>query len=113
MFTPLVEVQEAAKVPFIIASLSQIMNGVTFVGEGIMQGHRAFVQLALNTILGAAIMLVALKFLGGTLPGVWASFMVFNVCRLTGVLAHHFFQGPLALHKRRKNASSPPPPAHH
>ena len=113
VFTPLVEVQEAAKVPFIIASLSQIMNGVTFVGEGIMQGHRAFVQLALNTILGAAIMLVALKFLGGTLPGVWASFMVFNVCRLTGVLAHHFFQGPLALHKRRKNASSPPPPAHH
>jgi hypothetical protein len=33
VFTPLVEVQEAAKVPFIIASLSQIMNGVTFVGE--------------------------------------------------------------------------------
>jgi O-antigen/teichoic acid export membrane protein len=85
------------------------MNGVTFVGEGIMQGHRAFVQLALNTILGAAIMLVALKFLGGTLPGVWASFMVFNACRLTGVLAHHFFQGPLALHKRSNSASSSSP----
>ena len=33
VFTPLVEVQEASKLPFIIASLSQIMNGVTFVGE--------------------------------------------------------------------------------
>ena len=30
-----------------------------------MQGHRAFLQLALNTLFGAAIMMVALKFLGG------------------------------------------------
>eukprot|EP00802_Teleaulax_amphioxeia_P008211 Tamp_08219.p1 GENE.Tamp_08219~~Tamp_08219.p1 ORF type:complete len:574 (-),score=106.56 Tamp_08219:641-2230(-) len=114
VFTPLVEVQEASKLPFIIASLSQIMNGVTFVGEGIMQGHRAFLPLAVNTLLGAAIMMVALQFLGGTLPGVWASFMVFNACRLTGVLVHHFFQGPLALHKRGDmtgSASAAPPAA--
>lgn len=64
MFTPLVEVQQAAQLPFVIASLSQIMNGVTFVGEGIMQGHRAFLNLAINTVIGAAVMLVALRFLG-------------------------------------------------
>jgi len=53
VFTPLVEVQQAAQLPFVIASLSQIMNGVTFVGEGIMQGHRAFLNLAINTVIGA------------------------------------------------------------
>ena len=30
-----------------------------------MQGHRAFLPLAVNTLLGAAIMMVALQFLGG------------------------------------------------
>ncbi len=61
LFTPLEAVQDAAKLPFVIASLSQVMNGVTFVGEGIMQGHRAFVQLAFNTALGCAVMLASLK----------------------------------------------------
>jgi len=100
VFTPLVAVQDAAKMPFLIASLSQVMNGVTFIGEGVMQGHRAFIQLAVNTLVGAGVMLVALKFLGGTLPGVWMSFMVFNFIRFAGVMYHHFYQGPLALHKR-------------
>jgi hypothetical protein len=41
-------------------------------------------------------MLVALKFMGGTLPGVWGAFMVFNFSRFIGVMAHHFYQGPLS-----------------
>ncbi|EKX43586.1 hypothetical protein GUITHDRAFT_72907 [Guillardia theta CCMP2712] len=95
VFTPLEEVREAARVPFTISAAMQIMNGVVFVGEGVMQGHRAFRQLAVNTVLAMIVLQLTIPILGTSLPGVWCSYFVFNVGRLIGVLYHHFYQvGP-------------------
>jgi len=103
LFTPLQEVRDAAVAPSLIGAGLQLINGMVFVGEGIMQGHRAFKQLAINTLGASLGMYVSLHFMGNTLGGVWLSFMVFNALRLAGTLRHHFFQGPLAL----KHLSAP------
>jgi len=95
-FSPLKEVQVAARLPSIIGALLQTINGVVFIGEGIQQGNQAFTSLALVTALATGGMLTSLKLYGGTLAGVWGSFAVFNGIRLVGVLRHHFFSGPFA-----------------
>lgn len=96
VFTPIQAVQDAARVPSILGAVLQFINGVVFVGEGIMQGHQAFEQLAINTAVATGLLLISLHFFGGSLEGVWASFYVFNFTRVTGCLRHHFRQGPLA-----------------
>ena len=57
VFSPLPEVQQAARVPSIIGALLQVLNGVVFVGEGIQQGNQAFVALAATTAVASAGML--------------------------------------------------------
>lgn len=96
VFSPLKAVQDQAKWPAIIGALLQIINGVVFIGEGIQQGNNCFLSLACTTMIGTLGMLTSMKFFGGTLLGVWASFGVFNVVRLLGVLRHHFISGPLS-----------------
>ena len=96
VFSPLPEVQKAARMPSIIAAALQLMNGVVFIGEGIQQGNQCFSQLAFTSAIAAAGMLLSLKTFGGTLAGVWGSFAVFNFIRLVGVLHHHFYDGPLS-----------------
>jgi len=39
-------------------------------------------------------MLTSLRLFGGTLPGVWGSFAVFNGIRLLGVLKHTIYDAP-------------------
>lgn len=95
-FSPLKEVQQAARLPSIIGAILQTINGVVFVGEGIQQGNQAFTSLAAVTFVATVGMLTSLHFFGGTLAGVWASFSVFNGIRLAGVLRHHFLSGPFA-----------------
>eukprot|EP01036_Dinobryon_divergens_P030210 gene30210-39416_t len=73
VFSPLQEVQSAARLPSIIGALLQLINAIATVG-----------------------MLTSLHFLGSSLAGVWGSFAAFNLIRLSGVLRHHFFAGPLA-----------------
>ena len=97
VFSPLPEVQQAARLPSIIGAILQILNGVVFVGEGIQQGNQAFVSLAVCTAVASLGMLTSLKFYGNTLAGVWGSFAVFNSIRLIGVIRHHYFSGPLVL----------------
>jgi len=95
-FTKLEDVRAAAILPSYIGAALQAINGVVFVGEGIMQGHQAFKQLAINTAIASAGLLVTLHFLGDTLVGVWIGFWVFNLLRLAGSMRHHFRQGPFA-----------------
>lgn len=102
IFSPLPEVQKAARLPSIIGALLQILNGVVFVGEGIQQGNQAFVPLAAVTAIASAGMVVSLKYFGSSLAGVWGSFAVFNSIRLLGVLYHHYFSGPLVVKKAGK-----------
>eukprot|EP00238_Polyblepharides_amylifera_P012231 CAMPEP_0196598844 /NCGR_PEP_ID=MMETSP1081-20130531/94539_1 /TAXON_ID=36882 /ORGANISM="Pyramimonas amylifera, Strain CCMP720" /LENGTH=297 /DNA_ID=CAMNT_0041924571 /DNA_START=986 /DNA_END=1879 /DNA_ORIENTATION=- len=96
VFSPVEAVQEAAKVPSLIAAGTQVLNGVVFVGEGIMQGHEDFGRLALLMVLASIGLLTCLKLWGSTLVGVWSSFAVFGVIRLAGSLYHHLVTGPLS-----------------
>lgn len=99
VFSPIPEVQLAARLPSIIGAALQLLNGIVFIGEGIQQGNQYFTQLAAISAVAAAGMLTSLRIFGGTLSGVWGSFAVFNFIRLFGVLYHHFYDGPLS----RKN----------
>jgi CBS domain containing-hemolysin-like protein len=82
--------------PAIVGALLQSINGVVFIGEGIQQGNQYFGSLAISTTVATIGMLISLKLFGQTLFGVWASFGIFNLIRLVGVLQHHFITGPLA-----------------
>ena len=74
----------------------QPLNGVVFVGEGLMQGHQAFLRLAAGMFVSTGAMLIALNLYGDTPPSVWFCFTVFNTFRLFFGVRHHFFDGPLA-----------------
>ena len=104
--TPLREVQEAAKIPSMLASLYQIMNGLVFIGEGVMVGTGSFLQLSLSTIVATGGLLWALRTFPPLfgLTGVWVGFGVFNVLRLAGVFYHQFINGPLARRKMPDHA---------
>ncbi|KAJ8600658.1 hypothetical protein CTAYLR_010682 [Chrysophaeum taylorii] len=99
LFTPVEAVRDAARAPAIIGAVLQIMNGLTFVGEGIMQGHSAFFRLALNSAVASAAMVASIHKFGTTLVGIWLSFGVFNIIRLVGAMHHHLLSGPLARSK--------------
>lgn len=96
IFSPLAEVQAAARIPSIIGALLQIINGTVFAGEGIQSGNQGFGMLAVATGAASLGMLISLHFFGSSLVGVWASYTIFNLVRLAGVLHHHFIDGPLA-----------------
>lgn len=96
--TPLQEVRDAARVPSYLASIYQIINGLVFIGEGVMVGTGSFMQLSLNTVVSTCGCLWALKTFPPIygLTGVWMGFGVFNVLRLSGVAIHQFINGPLS-----------------
>jgi putative MATE family efflux protein len=102
VFSPLTEVQQAARLPAVLCAAMQVINFPMYVGEGIQQGNQYFTQLAVTTAFASAGMLVCLRAYGHTLAGVWGSFIVFNFVRLLGVLWHHFYDGPLALRNIEK-----------
>jgi MATE family multidrug resistance protein len=114
VFSPLPEVQKAAVVPSLIGAALQSINGLVFIGEGIMQGTGSFKYLAGSTLVATAGMLLSLDALakpvaaGGLgLNGVWACFFVFNAIRLAAVALFHFRLGPLAV----RNLGRTPPAA--
>jgi len=96
--SPLQEVRDAARAPAILASILQVINGLVFIGEGVMVGTGNFMQLSLSTMVATAGCLWALRAFPPIfgLTGVWLSFGVFNLLRLTGVYIHQFVNGPLA-----------------
>jgi Na+-driven multidrug efflux pump len=95
--SPIQEVRDAAKLPAIIASVLQIINGLVFIGEGVMIGTGSYLQLSYSTVAATAGCLWALKVLPPTfgLAGVWLGFVVFNIMRLAGVWLHQT-RGPLS-----------------
>jgi multidrug resistance protein, MATE family len=101
--TPIQAVRDAALIPALLASLFQIMNGLVFIGEGVMVGTGSFLQLSLNTVVASFGLLWALKVFPPIygLTGVWFGFGVFNALRLAGVSIHHFINGSLAPRNRR------------
>lgn len=96
--SPLEEVRKAALVPSILASVLQIINGLVFIGEGVMVGCGNFLQLSLSTVVATIGALISLKTLPNMfgLNGVWMSFGVFNSLRLIGVWLHQTKYGPLS-----------------
>ena len=46
VFTPIAEVQRAARVPSMLGAVLQLINGITFIGEGVMVGTQSFAPLA-------------------------------------------------------------------
>ena len=105
--TPLLEVRQAARIPAILASVLQIINGMVFIGEGVMIGTGSFLQLSLSTVVATAGMLWALAAFPPRfgLTGVWIGFGVFNVLRLIGVMVHQLVNGPLAPKSLQKEKS--------
>eukprot|EP01082_Thalassiosira_pseudonana_P000670 g525.t1 g525 contig10:217420-219447(+) len=99
--SPLEEVRRAAVMPSVLASVYQIMNGLVFIGEGIMVGCGNFLQLSLSTVVATIAALISLNTLPKTfgLSGVWMSFGVFNSFRLLGVWLHQTRFGPLSNNK--------------
>lgn len=102
--TPLQEVRDAAKIPAILASVLQIINGLVFIGEGVMIGTGSFMQLSLSTLAATIGCLWALRVFPPMvgLTGVWLGFGVFNFIRLVGVWIHQRRNGPLARRKMDK-----------
>lgn len=99
--TPMQEVREAARSPAILASALQIINGLVFIGEGVMSGCGDFLQLAISTIVATVGCLVALNIFPKEhgVTGVWMGFGVFNILRLAGVAIHQLYTSPLASRK--------------
>lgn len=98
LFTPLPAVAHAARQPSILAACLQLINGLTFVGEGLMVGVGSFGQLAVGQVVATAALigLLAMSPAGNSLVGIWITFFVFNGVRFLNAMAHHFYQGPLA-----------------
>jgi len=104
---PLEEVRRAALMPSLLASIFQVMNGLVFIGEGVMVGCSNFLQLSLHTMIATLGMLLALKTLPQRfgLTGVWMGFGVFNTLRLAGVYIHQTLLGPIARRNMNKSIS--------
>jgi Na+-driven multidrug efflux pump len=106
--TPLQEVRDAAQAPALIASVLQVINGLVFIGEGVMVGTGSYLQLSLSTVAATAGCLWALRVFPPKvgLTGVWIGFGVFNFIRLFGVWLHQTKNGPLARRNIDKAAQS-------
>lgn len=95
--TPMENVRACARTPALVASVLQAINGLVFVGEGVMTGCQNFLQLALSTSVATLGCLWALKVFPARfgLTGVWMGFGVFNLLRLAGVWIHQYRTSPI------------------
>jgi len=103
-FSPLEEVQKAARIPSVIASILQVINGMVFIGEGVMQGCANYFTLAISNVIATIGLLAAMPYFKAKwgLAGVWGTFFVFNGLRLAGIVIHQFFIGPFSRRKMMK-----------
>ena len=104
LFSTLPEVQEAVKLPSLIAALIHIVNGPVLAGEGIMMGVGAYKALAVITMGYIASMVGCLSFtpLGGRLDGIMWSILLSSIIQQIGVVGHYLKVGPLAVKKLKK-----------
>lgn len=91
LFTPLPEVRKAARIPSIIGAFLQCINGVVFVGEGLMLSAGAYPALAAGQVAATLSFLLALRLAPSTLVSVWLCFWVFNGVRLANFIKFFWF----------------------
>jgi len=102
LFTTIPEVREAIKVPALISSLIQFVNGPLFAGEGVMVGLGTFKALTSCTILGTGVMVSCIcSPLGKSLNGILISLAAFNVIQAAAMVFHHLKLGPLKRSKEK------------
>jgi len=104
LFSTLPEVQEAVKMPSLIAALIHVVNGPVLAGEGIMMGVGAYKELAIVTMGYIATMIGCLSFtpLGQRLDGIMWSILFSSIVQQIGVIVHYLKFGPLAVKKPKK-----------
>ena len=101
LFSTLPQVQEAVKLPALVASLIHVINGPVLAGEGIMLGLGSYKDLAILTACGVATMVGCLVSpLGQRLDGILISLGVFCSFLSVGVITHYLRFGPLAKNNR-------------
>ena len=105
IFSTLPAVQEAARLPILIASLIHVMNGPILTGEGVMMGTGSYKDLAIVTAIATAGMVASLLSpLGKRLDGIMWSILISSVVQMLGVVMHYLKFSPLSLKKNRKTA---------
>jgi len=90
------EVRKAALMPSVVGAALQFVNGILFVGEGVMLAAGAVGTLAIGRVAASAGTLVALRLAPTTLVGVWNCFWVYIFIRLiTFIWFFWFAESPL------------------
>ena len=105
-FTPLPEVRKAARLPSVIGAFLQLINGVVFVGEGLMVAAGAFGSLAKGQVAATAAFLLALQLAPKTLVNVWLCFRVFNGVRLLNFIKFFWFDKSPLMPEGREGMSA-------
>jgi len=105
LFSNLPAVQEAVKVPTLIASLIHVMNGPILAGEGILIGTGCFRALALitSTWIASMVAFLTLTPLGKRLDGIMWSILLSSTVQAVGVVGYYLKIGPLAKRKKKKS----------
>jgi Na+-driven multidrug efflux pump len=104
VFTTLPAVQEATRLPGLLASLLHVVNGPVFAGEGVMLGLQQYRDLMLITAAGIGTMIAGLSSpVGKSLHGIFISFLAFCSFQAVAVVIHYLKVGPLAVRKERRD----------
>lgn len=108
IFSTLPEVQEAAKLPALVASMTHLLDGPIFAAEGVMMGLGSYRDLAIITGVWVATMIGGiLSPLGKRLDGIMWSIFIATIVAQIGTLGHYLKIGPLAnLHKKKKSETA-------
>jgi len=102
IFSTLPEVQNAVRVPAMVACIVHLINGPVFAGEGVMLGMGQYRDLAALTAFSVLINVLLINSpLGNRLEGILASMAIYCSIQAVGVLVHHFKIGPLARYKEK------------
>eukprot|EP00540_Astrosyne_radiata_P021182 CAMPEP_0116824718 /NCGR_PEP_ID=MMETSP0418-20121206/1553_1 /TAXON_ID=1158023 /ORGANISM="Astrosyne radiata, Strain 13vi08-1A" /LENGTH=327 /DNA_ID=CAMNT_0004453121 /DNA_START=1 /DNA_END=984 /DNA_ORIENTATION=+ len=103
LFSTIPSVHEAAKMPAVIASIMNMINGPVFVGEGIMLGLGSYRDLTIVTALsvGSLATLLLKTPLGNNLHGILWCKATFCLIQAIAVVTHFLKFSPLAARKTR------------
>ena len=97
LFTTIPEVREAIKLPALISTFIQFVNGPLFVGEGVMVGMGKFKALTSCTLIGASVMIASIiSPLGKSLNGVLLSLAAFNLIQAVAMVWYYLKIGPFS-----------------
>jgi putative MATE family efflux protein len=98
LFSTLPSVQDAAKVPALLASILHVINGPVFAGEGVMLGLGNYRDLMLITAVGISTMVVGICLpMGRRLEGILLATIAFCSFQAIAVVLHYLYKSPLAV----------------